>query len=649
MKTEYLDFELELGENDRAQGWPVAVVHSPAGNVRGRLTLPDDLRKITMNAHALDRADATAFGALLFERLFIETGIYPTYRESLGMADAHGKSLRIKLRIVDPALTAIPWELLYEARRGEFLVLAQQTPLVRYIEAAQPLQPLRITLPLRILGVAVDPTGVLDLEKEKAVVATAIAPLVRNGASALTWLNGGTWRELQQALRGGGAPWHIFHFIGHGGYDEAANEGFLLFADETGEVAPLSATELGRLLASQPSLRLALINACHGAISVPAAPQSSIAGSLIRRGVPAVIAMQSALADRAAIELSHTFYESLSGGLPLEASLTEARIAVSLIARDRTDWAAPVAFLRAPDGVLFSMTGGISIETSPPAHPSSEGAAGGAPGSVPDSLPELTEAFSRNEVVPLLGSDFAVSAGLPDWYTLVSALADRSGQPMPPPEWATKEALTSIVQTYVNQRGLNNLISYLKDRLSTIGVTPTAAHKALAELPVDLILTITLDDLLERALREAGRRVEIVVRDSDIPLMRRGSGIVHIVKVYGDLSQPDMLVFARQQQERFALERPQLLKLIETEMSRSTMLYLGWGRNEPLFGLNLGEMVARYGSMARMGYVVVRELSPTQTDEWRRLHIQPVLLPDGTSEAERLASWMRAIRSSIPR
>lgn len=647
MKTEYLDFELELGEEDRAKGWPVAVVHSPAGNVRGLLTLPDDLRKSAMNAHALGRADTIAFGASLFDRLFIETGVYPTYRESLGMADAHGKSLRIKLRIVDPALTAIPWELLYEARRGEFLVLAQQTPLIRYIEAPQPLQPLRISLPLRILGVAVDPTGALDLEKEKAVVATAIAPLVRNGAAALTWLNGGTWRDLQRSLRG--APWHIFHFIGHGGYDEAANEGFLLFADETGEVDPLSAIELGRLLASQPSLRLAVINACHGATSVPAAPQSSIAGLLIRRGVPAVIAMQSALADRAAIELSHTFYESLSGGLPLEASLTEARIAVSLIARDRTDWAAPVAFLRAPDGVLFSITGGASVETSLPAHPLSEGAADGAPASVPDLLPELTEAFSRNEVVPLLGSDFTVSAGLPDWYTLVSALAERSGQPMPPPEWATKEALTSIVQTYVNQRGLNNLISYLKDRLSTIGVTPTAAHRALAELPVDLILTVTLDDLLERALREAGRRVEIVVRDSDIPLMRRGSGIVHIVKVYGDLSQPDMLVFARQQQERFALERPQLLKLIETEMSRSTMLYLGWGRNEPLFGLNLGEMAAHYGSMARMGYVVVRELSPAQTDEWRRLHVQPVLLPDGASEADRLASWIRAICSSIPR
>ena len=48
---------------------------------------------------------------------------------------------------------------------------------------------------------------------------------------------GQTSSELEDALDEG--PWHVFHFIGHGGYDRAANEGTLALADETGRTHPL--------------------------------------------------------------------------------------------------------------------------------------------------------------------------------------------------------------------------------------------------------------------------------------------------------------------------------------------------------------------------------------------------------------------------
>lgn len=651
--VEYLDFELELGAGSSGSGWPVAVLQSPAGNLRGLLTLPDQPQALARQAQTLAAGDAVTFGRLLFDRLFVVSGIHPAYAESLGVADAFGRALRIKLRILDPTLAAIPWELLHDQRFGEFLALSQETPLVRYLEAAQPLQPLGVMPPLRILGMAVDPTGTIDLGQEKANVERALAPLVQTGAVEVVWLTGGSWRDIQRSLRPDIGPWHIFHFIGHGGLHAGSGEGFLLLADEQGEISPLGAADLGRLLAGHPTLRLALLNACHGAAAGPGGLHTSVAGALIRRGVPAVVAMQFAITQDAAFELSRTFYEAMAADMPLEAALTEARIAASLAHPAGLDWAAPTACLRAADGMLFTVAKRVATHTRPAAGPA-EGSmpglvppAGHAPTATANPTPgvpnELVEAFNRREVVPFIGAAFAANAGLPDWYTMVAEFARRSNQVMPPPQWANANALIEVTQAYVNQNGVNHLVALLKEWLDTTDIAPSAAHQALAALPIDLVFGAGYDDLVERALRSAGRRVVTVVRDGDIPFMRRSPGIVNVVKLFGDLNQPDTLVVTRQQHERYLLDHPQLVKLLETELGRSTLLYLGWNHGDPQYARLYGEVLARYGNMARLGYAVVFEHAPTQADELRRINVQPLQMlaaPDATAS---LAAWLKAL------
>ena len=89
----------------------------------------------------------------------------------------------------------------------------------------------------------------------------------------------------------------------------------LLLADEVGQPAPLLANQLGQLLANHRSLRLALLNACEGARGGNRDVFSSTAATLIRRNLPAVVAMQYEISDRAAIEFVQTFYESVADGL----------------------------------------------------------------------------------------------------------------------------------------------------------------------------------------------------------------------------------------------------------------------------------------------------------------------------------------------
>jgi len=183
------------------------------------------------------------------------------------------------------------------------------------------------------------------------------------------------------------------------------------------------------------------------------------------------------------------------------------------------------------------------------------------------------------------GPTLSTNAGLPNWQNLISQIAAQISYELPPPQFIESHTIRNVTQAYINEHGLHNLVSLLKSKLDTTHITPTPAHHALTQLPISLVFTASYDDLLERAYRAAGKRVEVIVTDGDIPFMRQGPDVVNIVKLFGDLSQPKTLVLAQEQYESFFLERPQLVKLLETELGRSTFLYLGWDHTDPHFNL----------------------------------------------------------------
>ena len=298
-----------------------------------------------------DSPQAQQFGAALFNAVF--TGnVLSLFDASRALARQDDSGLRIRLRILAPQLANLPWELLFDPRQGEFLCLSQQTPLVRTVETMQPIETLIVTPPLRILGMTASPLDLqpLDVAHEKELLQGAVAKM--NGQIELVWTSGESWRDLQGSLQQG--PWHIFHFIGHGLFDDAAAEGALALTDAQGRADLRNTLEVSRLVADHSALRLVVLNACEGAQTGTQALYASIAEHLVRRGLPAVLAMQYAITDAAAVEFTRSFYGALANGLPVDAACAEARKAMSLAAPDSWEWATPVLFLRSPDGELWT-------------------------------------------------------------------------------------------------------------------------------------------------------------------------------------------------------------------------------------------------------------------------------------------------------
>ncbi|MGH9282305.1 MAG: CHAT domain-containing protein, partial [Acidimicrobiales bacterium] len=370
---EHLDFEISVGDGE-GQDYHVEVLRSPAGEAQQRMTFPfsqldlrDRLKTLEIallrsssptrrRVETSSEKEVREFGAKLFDALMAGE-VRNRYDVSKHEARQKGKGLRIKLRFESPELASLPWEFLYDSRADEYLCLSSDTPLVRYLELSQPIQALTVAPPLRILGMVASPTGLddLDVGKEQRRVEEAIQPLRDRGLVTLEWMKDTTWRELHRMLRKQDPPWHVFHFLGHGGFDPISGEGLLILTDDDGGPRRLPARDLGRLLGDHHALRLAVLNSCDGARADKRDIFSSTAATLVRKGTPAVVAMQYEISDTAAVELARSFYESVADGLPVDCALTEARKSVTFALSNTLEWGTPVLFMRAPNGVLFDL------------------------------------------------------------------------------------------------------------------------------------------------------------------------------------------------------------------------------------------------------------------------------------------------------
>lgn len=347
---EYLDFEIRINALDAAHC--VVAVHAPGGDAEGPFVSPivdPAYQALSMRLERLD-TDETLFvelGQRLFQALF-PPRVQEVYARTQGMLTPdQGLRLRLVIPANDVQTAALPWEFLYDPDQGPLALL--DAPVLRYLPQSAALPSLAVPLPLKVLLTAAQTPPPIAVARELGEVQAALADLGQH--VEITVVPHVTRQELQRRLREG---FHIWHFIGHGGYDSSGKFARLYFEDETGDADPISATELNILL-HRSGLRLVVLDACEGA-RLATDTFRSVAPALIRAQVPAVVAMQFTIPQEATRAFASEFYRTLTEGRPLDACVTEGRKAVMNISGLRNpDWGIPVVYSRARDGKLFDI------------------------------------------------------------------------------------------------------------------------------------------------------------------------------------------------------------------------------------------------------------------------------------------------------
>ena len=371
---DYDELEIRLTPG-RGDAYNVEIASASGARGRGQFAAPPQLdierfrrivdpRNRRVRGRSRYLAAATQFGAGLFEELVGATSVREVYTTARHDASAVGRGLRVTLSLrAVPELASIPWEFLYD--RPRFLAQHVISPVVRFVDLENPPPPLRIEAPLRVLGMVSRPKddqlATLDADEEQAALERRLRPLIETGLVTLRWLSRATLPALQQEVDHG-EEFHVFHYIGHGEYDEETGHSSLILEHADRRPRRVGGQQLGSLLCDRGSLRLAVLNACEAAQTAPQDPLAGIATSLMEYGVPAVVAMQFAITDDGALTFADEFYGALAAGYAVDAAVTQGRRA--LAADSDVEWGTPVLFMRVADGRLFDL-GGTAMPPTP--------------------------------------------------------------------------------------------------------------------------------------------------------------------------------------------------------------------------------------------------------------------------------------------
>ena len=342
-------------------------------------------------------ADVEAYGRYLFEWL-LGRGELRTLWESLLERFPARRTLHLQIDDDAPELHALSWELMHDGKT--LLATDEHTPLVRYYATTRT-APRPTLQPPRVLVALAAPNGTegsgippIDVQAERNVLGSLQARTDVD-VDMLGIDEPCTLAALDEALARG---YHVFHFVGHGMYDEASGAHLQLatadnqphWVNEQAFVTMMRRhVGMDEYGVNRP-LRLVTFASCQTAQRSPVDPYLGLASKLVQIGAPAVVAMQRWVQIWQAHNFFQMFYKELVARGNVEIACNRARAAAYIAAMpgagdDATyaQVAMPVLYSHLSDGMLW-LQGGLD-----------EG-----------DWPILLENARKGRCTPVLGPDF---------------------------------------------------------------------------------------------------------------------------------------------------------------------------------------------------------------------------------------------------
>ncbi|MGB3653705.1 MAG: AAA-like domain-containing protein, partial [Rivularia sp. (in: cyanobacteria)] len=355
----YQDFQILVDKNNNIRA------SSQQGEVSGELRW--ERNQIKLSLQLIDSAQTNselfkALGSQLYQALFPDK-INARFHATIAAAQANQESIRLRLIFESPELASLPWEFLYDEDTNTFLGNNTETVVSRYIDV--PLQKRDIkaaSLPLKVLLVISTPTNLasLDAAGEEKLIRSALAKHIEAGNIELDVLQAATIGNINQKLRE--KPYNVFHFTGHGVFDN--NKGSIALVDSNNKSKLLNDESFANFFLGDRHVDLVILNSCQGATVSSSQAMSGTAPNLVRRGIPAVVAMQYTILDSTAKLFTDEFYRTLALGYPVDAAIQSTRNAISMeVGLDKRDFATPVLFMRAKDGIILDVINEKSLES----------------------------------------------------------------------------------------------------------------------------------------------------------------------------------------------------------------------------------------------------------------------------------------------
>ena len=637
----YADLEIGLHRRD-ADSYAVELRFSqPESDADVRL-VPSGPAAVQLDVDRLGALaqDVAAYRRLLSESLFADPAVRTAFNEARSAAQALDVPLRLRLFIGPsaPELHGLRWETLGDPRDGASLLTDERVLLSRYLSSLdwRPVR-LRPQADLSALVVIASPAGLgsnepggwpqfapLDVPSELEQATSGLSGI---RVTALASKGSATLNGLAASLRDN---YDILYLVCHGALSRG--EPRLWLEDESGNVAVVAGSDLvTRLRELQQRPRLVVLASCQSAGSGgdgsggDEGALAALGPRLAEAGIPAVLAMQGSVSVQTAAEFMPVFFRELRRDGQIDRAMAVARGAV----RERPDSWMPVLFMRLKSGRIWYVPGfGDDRQGF-------------------ERWPALLRSIRQGHCTPILGGGLTESLlGSPreiarrwaETYHFPMAPHNRENLPQVAQYLAVNQAPSfprDELKEYLRQEVLRRHGGDLPEELRAASLDqlleavgrrrrerdPAEPHRVLAQLPFPIYITTNLDNLLDKALADAGKepRVELCrwnewveqlpsIYDQE-PNYRPDVRCPLVYDLFGRTREPDSLVLTEDDYFDYLIgvtsNKDLIPGVVRRALADTALLFLGFQMDDWNFRVLFRSLMGQEGRGRRSGYAHV--------------------------------------------
>ena len=224
---------------------------------------------------------------------------------------------------------------------------------------------------------------------------------------------------------------------------------------------------------------------------------------------------------------------------------------------------------------------------------------------------ELVNELSANNLAIFAGAGLSVDAGFVDWKGLLKGLADELDLDIHKEE----NNLVSLAQYYVNSKcGKRSKINQLiLDEFSQLAEL-TEKHRILAKLPIDTFWTTNYDSMIETALKEAGKVVDVKHCVEQLPIsIHKRDAVVY--KMHGDASLPNQAVLIKDDYEKYHLTRNDFFNALRGDLLTKRFLFLGFSFTDPNIDYILSRIRTSYSENQKEHFCILKRVQQAPNEK----------------------------------
>lgn len=209
----------------------------------------------------------------------------------------------------------------------------------------------------------------------------------------------------------------------------------------------------------------------------------------------------------------------------------------------------------------------------------------------------------NNNAAIFAGAGFSKSAGYVDWKYLLKNIAEELGLDV-----EKEYDLVSLAQYCYNKNGNRSIINDViyEEFSKEKGIDEN--HRILARLPIFTYWTTNYDSLIEDALKENQRIVDVKYHNKHLSVTKPHRDAV-VYKMHGDVSNPDETILIKDDYEKYYRVHAQFLTALNGDLISKTFLFIGFSFTDPNIDYILSRIRIDYDSQNnRQHYAIMRKI-----------------------------------------